>query len=360
MPRREAAPPYISPRAKRRRSKIRRKKFAKMLDHQLLTTVIPSFLISIVNNQALFIRQKLGTINGIKKLVDNTFTRYMYKGAAPSSKRIGIKVGLFELTPEFLSYDEIKKNGGVESVYNTDNDDFLGYEVAYVKDKHGSTHPIFEVEDEFKKSVHHTVGAAKSYFYFEINSQPTYWETKHFDDMELRVYIFICTTRCYIPCIKSGIHSAHMWLTTVILDKNGHGITNVFDTNSTNIYNMQYARGVEILTKIPVITPVQTSLGRTLKLHYLSCQNEYYSDANPNVEPCIGLQNREAWGFCQTFALLMYLVILHNPILAKEDLDELIRRPGIDRLMYTLGGLLGFGKLMAELVEQDGMQLTPS
>jgi hypothetical protein len=56
----------------------------------------------------------------------------------------------------------------------------------------------------------------------------------------------------------------------------------------------------------------------------------------------------------------MYLVILHNPILAKEDLDELIRRPGIDRLMYTLGGLLGFGKLMTELVEQDGMQLTPS
>lgn len=349
-----------SPRAKRRRSKVNRKRFAKMLDHQLLTTAIPPFLINIVNNQAIFIRQKLGTINGIKKLVDNTFTRYMYKGAAPSSKGIGIKVGLFELTPEFLSYDEIKKNGGVESVYNTDNDDFLGYEVAYVKDKHGSTHPVFEVEAEHLDKVHNKVGPHKSYFYFEVNSQPTYWETKHFEEMELRVYIFICTTHSYIPCIEAGIHSAHMWLTTVILDKNGHGITNVFDTNSTNIYNMQYARGVEILTKIPVITPVQTSFGRTLKLHYLSCQNEYYSDADPNAEPCIGLQNREAWGFCQTFALLMYLIILHNPILAKEDLDELIRRPGIDRLMYTLGGLLGFGKLMTELVEQDGMQLTPS
>ena len=129
---------------------------------------------------------------------------------------------------------------------------------------------------------------------------------------------------------------------------------------------MQYARAIEILAKVPVITPAQSAAstggctaqsaastgGCTLKVHYLSCQNEYYSDANPNTEPCIGLQNREIWGFCQTFALLMYLVILHNPILAKEDLDEVIRRPGLDRLMYTLGGIMGFGKLMAELSDR--------
>ena len=245
---------------------------------------------------------------------------------------------------------QIIKTSGYESVYNTvQNDDFLGYEVAYAKDKNGTLHPVFEVEDEFKNAVQ------KPYFYFKVNSQPTYWETKQFDEMELRVYIFICTTRCYIPCFNNGIHAAHMWLTTVILDKNNNGITNVFDTNSTNIYNMQYARGIEILAKIPVITPARThevSVGRTLKLHYLSCQNEYYSDANPNTEPCIGLQNREVWGFCQTFALLMYLVILHNPILAKEDLDEVIRRPGLDRLMYTLGGMIGFGKFMAELSDK--------
>jgi hypothetical protein len=347
-------------RAKRRRSKINRKRFVNMLvDHQMLTTTIPPFVVNLVNNQALFIRQKLGTISGIKKLVDNTFTQYMYKGTDLQSdpNRIGIKTGLFELTPEFLSYDELKNN----AVYNTvQNDYFLGYEVAYAKDKNGTLHPVFEVEDEFKNAVQ------KPYFYFKVNSQPTYWETNQFDEMELRVYIFICTTRCYIPCFNNGIHAAHMWLTTVILDKNNNGITNVFDTNSTNIYNMQYARGIEILAKIPVITPARSASstggctaqsaastgGCTLKLHYLSCQNEYYSDANPNTEPCIGLQNREVWGFCQTFALLMYLVILHNPILAKEDLDEVIRRPGLDRLMYTLGGIMGFGKLMAELSDR--------
>jgi hypothetical protein len=347
----------MTPRAKRRRSKIDRKRFKGMLDHQLLTTSIPLFVVNIVNNQALFIRQKLGTISGIKKLVDNTFTQYMYKGTDPqvASKHIGIKVGLFELTPLFLSYNEIKDNGGYDSVYNTENDDFLGYEIAYVKDKNGETHPIFDVEAEHLDKVHNKVGPHKSYFYFEVNSQPTYWETKHFEEMELRVYIFICTTHSYIPCIEAGIHTAHMWLTTVILDKNGQGITNVFDTNSTNIYNMQYARAIEILAKVPVITPAQSAAstgGCTLKVHYLSCQNEYYSDANPNTEPCIGLQNREIWGFCQTFALLMYLVILHNPILTKEDLDEVIRRPGLDRLMYTLGGIMGFGKLMAELSDR--------
>ncbi len=343
-------PKKPTPRRKKRQDKIFQKRYESMFDQQLFTRSIPPFLIEIVNNQIVEIKGKLGTISGITKLIDNSFKNYQYKGAIPSvPKHVGIQVGLFQLTPVFVSKKEIQAREGSDSIYTS-----TGYEVAYMKDSNGIVHPIFEVDDQFKKKVHKIVGN-KDFFYFDVNSIPSYWKTNNFDSMNEKVYIFICTTRQYIPCIENGIHSAHMWLTTVALDKQNNGITNIFDTNSTSLYNFQYARGIEILTKLPVLTP-----GKTQKVYFLNCQNDYYSDADPNEEPCIGLQNREKWGLCQTFSLLMYLVVLHNPMLAIENLDEIIRRPGIDRLIYKLKDLTSIGKLMVSISEKYDMELTPS
>ena len=55
-------------------------------------------------------------------------------------------------------------------------------------------------------------------------------------------------------------------------------------------------------------------------------------------------------GFCQTFMLIMYLVILHNPILAKEPLEVVMKRPVLDNIIGTKEGFLGFLDKMLEIV----------
>lgn len=326
-----------------------------MIENQFLTRTIPPFVVNLVNQHADLLRKELGHIKGITRLINKTFSTYKYKAANPdASKRIGIKVVLFELTPEFISGNDIKKNHGINS-----NQAHEGHEIAYIKNPYTQENvAIFKVDPKFLDNVHKT-HKQKDYFYFKVNSDPVEWEIDHFNKMEYRLHIFICTTRTYIPCMnKAKIHSdGHMWMTTVVLDRNNYGITNIFDVNSTSIYNMQYARQIEILTGIPTVM-----VGKTQYLYYMSCQNNYYSDADPNVEPCIGLQNREVWGLCQTFILIMYLVILHNPELPFENLDNVIRRPGIDMIMYKLGGLLGFGKKMVDILNlpsPEPMSISP-
>lgn len=315
-----------------------------MIENQFLTRTIPPFVINLVNQHADLLRKELGNIKGITRLINKTFSAYKYKAANPEvSKHVGIKVVLFELTPEFISHSDIIKNHGI----NSNRKGYGWSEVAYIKIPYTENYlSIFKVDPKFLNNVHKT-HKQKNYFYFKVNSSPSEWETEHFNEMDYRLHIFICTTRTYIPCMnKAKIHSdGHMWMTTVVLDRNNYGITNIFDVNSTSIYNMQYARQIEILTGVPTVMD-----GKTQSFYYMNCQNYYYSDADPNIEPCIGLQNREVWGLCQTFILIMYLVILHNPELAFENLDIVIRRPGIDVIMYKLGGLIGFGQKMIDIL----------
>jgi hypothetical protein len=98
-------------------------------------------------------------------------------------------------------------------------------------------------------------------------------------------------------------------------------------------------------------------------LYFLDCQNK--KSPNPGLsfmpsstrssepEDCIGLQNNDKWGFCQTFMLIMYLVILHNPILAGEPLEVVIKRPGLVNIMNTDVGFLEFADKMLKEVNSD-------
>ena len=122
----------------------------------------------------------LGSIDNIYNFINETFTKYQYKGA--SVKTTGIKVGLFELNPEpFVSPPNFPNN-------KSDN----WFEIA-IK----NNNQIFKIEKELKDKL--GIKWPSNYFYFKIDSGPTYWETDNFQNMDKQVYIFLCTTHKYLP-----------------------------------------------------------------------------------------------------------------------------------------------------------------
>lgn len=284
---------------------------------------IPEEIEQFVNEQAIYIKQKLGTIGGINKLIKNTFTKYMYTGVhdiPKAKKNIGIKVCLFELTPEFISLEDLIKQGA--AISTIENVNLGGHECGNLIDSAGELgRPVFKTK----------TGSAsgENYFFFKGNEISDY-ETEDFNNKPIQVHIFICTTHNYLSS-TAPLHTSHMWLTVVITD--GEKITtNIFDTNSTNIFNLQYARQISLLTGVYIT--VLSPNSEYESLYYLST----------------GLQQTETWGMCQTFTLIMYLVILHNPYLASEDLETVICRQGLNQIILNLGGLLDFGLVMSNFV----------
>lgn len=284
----------------------------------------------------------LASIDNIYNFINETFTKYQYKGT--SVKTTGIKVGLFELNPEpFPNFPNNKSDDWFEIAIKNNNQ-------------------IFKIEKELKDKL--GIKWPSNYFYFKIDSGPTYWETDNFQNMDKQVYIFLCTTHKYLPVMHDTENKVtgfgHSWLTTVLLNENGTYITNIFDSNSTHIFNFQYARKLEMLTGVYILPrTINPSISRSIDnsyifcegdnsfLYFLNCQNKQSS--NPGQE-CIGLQNNDKWGFCQTFMLIMYLVILHNPILAEEPLEVVMKRPGLDKIIGTKEGFLGFLDGMLKIV----------
>lgn len=315
---------------------------------------VPNDIVKYINDDSFIkqkhedILQKIGSIGGINTFINITFDKYKYKGT--NDKNIGIKVGLFELTPQPQELDQYSV---------TDNNDVWN-EIANV-----NNNQIFKVESKLQPNL---LDEKYKFFYFRVDSGPTYWETDDFDNMERQVYVFICTTHNYIPVYQKNnekkqddkIGYGHMWLTTVEIS-NGKYITNIFDTNSTNLFNYQYARKLEILTGIYILPRGNATFIRendyigyknnNCIIYYLDCQNNksiYYAN---NTTDCIGLQNFDKWGFCQTFVLIMYLAILHNPFLATEPLGVVIKRPGIYELMHTNNVFIFADKMLREFEE---------
>jgi hypothetical protein len=295
---------------------------------------------------------KLASIDNIYNFIEKTFPKYQYAGASYGVKETtGIKVGLFELTPkpfDFPNFPNYKPEA--ENIYN---------EIA-IK----NNNQIFKLESDLKDKFKKQDIKYTDYFYFNVDSGPTYWESENFQNMDTRVYIFICTTQLYLPICHTNpsetTRFGHSWLTTVLLQKDGTYITNIFDTNSTHIFNFQYARKLETLTGVYILPQNEYALKRyetyigyespNSNLYFLDCQNKQSS--NPGQD-CIGLQNNDKWGFCQTFMLIMYLVILHNPILAGEPLEVVIKRPGLVNIMNTNVGFLDFANKMLKEVNSD-------
>lgn len=348
-------------RKKRREERVWTKRynmFEKKLKNSLLTRKIDSDVISLINNKAKNLRCKLGTLKSIQKVIDNTFPLYQYNMSPEDSNKVGICVGLFNFTPVYFSQSSLASMGAVNSNY-INNNDYLGYEVGYVNDN-GIDYPVFSVEPEFVKDVHKQYGNDIDYFVFNPTSVPKYWFTNDFFNMPERVYIFICTTHDYIPALGiDPLHNQHMWLTTAYQSRNKKKsiITNIFDTNSSNVYNIQYARMIEFSLSRENINLPLVDVNETKGIYFLDCQNSQYSDANMNTEPCIGLQNREIWGLCQTFILTMYTYVLENPLISKEIFDEVIREPEFASIMYSLGGIVSSGERIINTLKYDPMDL---
>jgi hypothetical protein len=292
---------------------------------------------------------KLASIDNIYNFINQTFTEYQYKGASYGVKETtGIKVGLFELNPEpFVFPPNFPIN---------ESDDW--FEIA-IK----NNNQIFKIEKKLKDKL--GIKWPSNYFYFKIDSGPTYWETDNFQNMDKQVYIFLCTTHKYLPVMHDKENKVtgfgHSWLTTVLLNEYGKYITNIFDSNSTHIFNFQYARKLEMLTGVYILPrPINPSISRSKDNSYIFCKGDnsilyflncqYNNDANPDDPNCIGLQHNDKWGFCQTFMLIMYLVILHNPILAEEPLEVVMKRPGLDNIIGTKEGFLDFLDKMLKIV----------
>ena len=334
-------------------------------NNSLLTREIHPDIIKIVNNDVQCLKSNLEMYNDTIELVDKTFGIQQYLDANKQVKNTtGIMVGVFDMEVKLVTGQELAKINAVK--YNKEIE--IGYEIGYFMDK-GEKVPIFEIEEEIRPDVERIHGSGKIYYYFD-HYVPDIWVSEDFGKKPFQTYIFICGVYPYLPLteikftpdeIKNYNSTGHVWLTSVYRNRlNGEYITNIFDTNSTHEFNFQYARMISFILEnyqkqkfyLPIVDP-----RFNMEIHVLNCQNDYYSDVDPNYNSCLGLQNRDIWGLCQTFISIMYLVLLRNPELASENFDLLIRKPGINITFYSLKGLIEKGKEVVQIRNTDTMEM---
>lgn len=324
----------------------------------IVTNTMPKDIYNYIDKTATSLNKSLGTSDNIKKMINNTFGKYQYITSPPGTdKTVGITVGFFILTPHYLTHDDVVSN---KSVILPNN--YKHYEMGYYGG--ASNIPIFEIDDKIKPNIVKEYGKDLEYFYFSTrdlsgkDNKPYFVSTSNFLDSRIKVFIFFCATYDYNPntTITNGSRYAHVWLTTVYIDPvTSNYITNIFDTNSTTIFNIQYARMMSIMLEtsklneyIPIVDPNYN------RLYILKCQNKYsdFGKLESERKLCVGLQNSEKWGLCQTFVSVLYLYILEDPRLASYDIDKLVRIPKIYDTIYKLSGLISCGYELMETLKK--------
>jgi hypothetical protein len=276
----------------------------------------------------------------IINVINETFNNLQYTESELSSKDVGIVTSFIALYPKIYNLKELYNLNFQESIY-VDNPGYLdkGYEIGYITNVNGEVNAVYEIEDSLKKYVHNNITGgsnSKSNFYTletpKLDSSMTnnlgekfpIWVTNNISTSNQRfiTYIFIQYTAPYFPKMElyesTNKWCPHLWVTSVFHDRlTGRYVTNIYNNGGVSLYTNQFARQISLIIE-----------NSTLKNYILPFGSPYLPIMDPKYSTVynFSLPFSKKWDLCVTLGLILYSLIVENPLIASYNLEAYLKK----------------------------------